>query len=528
MAAPVWQSRTTLTGSADTSAIVTLPSSLAANDIVLVILYKENINAVTPPAGYSEEGTAPTTTAPQAQHIFWYRAAGGESGTVTFSWTGSVFRAATAHRITGCITTGDPIEGINTNASNASVSTLNVSLASTSADSLLVWAGTDFAGGNTWTPPTGYTEQSDIDVIGDATKTNAAGGATGSVTGTANVSGAMTAILLSLLPAAADSPGQPINQNPLTPFPRLQLAIRQASLWRPIIAGDEIIVTGTNAAAENATATGTVDASTRTISTGSQLATGTGTANNPQPAIAGSAGAAAGTGTANTTTSLISTGPTTATATGVAQTPSPSVKASADVATATGIANSPTVTTGAATNAPAGVATATGAAQAPSIGVAPTAGAAIATSATQNTAAKIATGPSTATAAGAANNATISTGSSTNAAAGAATATGTANGATITRAVAAQAGTATATGTVAAPRWSLLASAHAALALASALDAQITGAETNADSDTTVAARRGSTTTATGRRTASTMTTSHHPAITTVTGRADSTPEVTD
>lgn len=207
MAIPVWQSGTTVTAAADTSAVVTLPSSIAVNDIVVVTLYKENTNAVTPAAGFTEKGTAPTTTAPQAHHVFWKRMSGGESGTVTFSWTGSVFRAASAHRITGCITSGDPIEGMGTAQSNASVSTLNVSLGSSSANSLLVWSGTDWTGGSGWTAPTangGYTERDDLDVLSDATLTGAwAGGATGNVTGTSTVSGPMTAILINLLEAGA-------------------------------------------------------------------------------------------------------------------------------------------------------------------------------------------------------------------------------------------------------------------------------------------------------------------------------------
>ena len=208
MAAPVWVSGTTLTAANGTSAVVTLPSSISANDIVLISIYKEDTGAVTPAAGFTEKGTAPTTTAPQGQYTFWKRMSGGESGTVTFSWTNNVFRAATANRITGCITTGDPIEGFNTNFNNSSSGTSPaVSLGSTSVDTLLYWAGTDFTGGNTWTAPSTYTKRGDVDVLGDATKDNTAGGATGSVTGTMGVSGISTAVLLNLLPDTGGSGG---------------------------------------------------------------------------------------------------------------------------------------------------------------------------------------------------------------------------------------------------------------------------------------------------------------------------------
>jgi len=216
MAAPVLQTSTTSAGATSASVAVTYPASIAANDIVIVSIYKENANAVTPPAGFSEIPTAPTTTAVQAQHTFWYRAAGGETGTVTFSWTGSVFHAAAAHRISGCTTSGNPYENTlsapSTNSSNTSVATLNVSIASTSANTLLYWAGTDFTGGNVWTVPGGFGNLTDLDVLGDAFKTNAAGGATGNVTGTANISGPMTAILLSLISTPPIATGPPIGQ----------------------------------------------------------------------------------------------------------------------------------------------------------------------------------------------------------------------------------------------------------------------------------------------------------------------------
>ena len=230
MAAPVLQTSSTLTGANGTSAVVTLPSGVTADDIIIVSIYKENTNAVTPPAGYAEIGTAPTTTAPQGQYTFWFRAAGGESGTVTFSWTGNVFRAAAAHRISGCTTSGNPYEGtLATNSSNSNVTTLNVSLASTSANSLLYWGGTNFAGGNTWTAPTGYGNLTDLDVLGDAFKTNTAGGATGNVTGTSNVSGPTTAVLLSLVSGPAISSGPPAGQRGM-PQPVVQLA--SSAGWR--------------------------------------------------------------------------------------------------------------------------------------------------------------------------------------------------------------------------------------------------------------------------------------------------------
>jgi hypothetical protein len=211
--APVFESRTNLVGANGASAVITYPASIAAGDILLVHIYKENTAAVTPPDGTWTLKGSTTTTAPQHHLVFWKRAAGGETGTVTFSWTGSVFRATTCERYSNCAATGDPIEAITFNQTNSSVTTLNVSLASTSPDSMLIWSGTSFTGGNTWTTPTGYGNLANLDVLGAANKRNPVGGATGNVTGTANISGPMTSALLSLLgtsvvatPAADPSP----------------------------------------------------------------------------------------------------------------------------------------------------------------------------------------------------------------------------------------------------------------------------------------------------------------------------------
>lgn len=202
MAAPIWQTSTSLAGGSAANAVIAIPGApLTANDVVLVTIYKESTAAVTPHAGYTQKtatGVPPTTTAPQAQHTFWFRAAGGETGNLTFSWTGAAWRAATAHRITGCVTTGDPIQDIVGAFSNSNVATLAASLAAGTGDTLLYLAQTNFTGGNSYTSPAGFTERSDVDVIGDTTKSNPGAAGSGSVSQTSIVSGPMTTVLLSL------------------------------------------------------------------------------------------------------------------------------------------------------------------------------------------------------------------------------------------------------------------------------------------------------------------------------------------
>lgn len=210
MVAPAFGSAGTylagVTGGSTTAAFA-VPAGVAANDIILVFMYKENTNAITGmPTGFTEITTAPSTTAPQQHHVFWKRATGADTGTYgNFTWTGQVWREGVAIRITGAITSGSPVDVQNTNSSNSSVSpTPVVSVTTTGIDRLMVWSATNFNSG-TWTMPTqggGYTIRSangnDL-VVG--TVAQAAAGASGSVTGSCSSSAPTTSRLLAILPA---------------------------------------------------------------------------------------------------------------------------------------------------------------------------------------------------------------------------------------------------------------------------------------------------------------------------------------
>ena len=187
-------------GATGTTVSVTLPT-VKDNDIAIVTLYVEDSNdAVTPASGFTEKPTTfPNTTGPTAHHTFWKRLAASDSGASTgnFSWASSVYRELVLTIIRGAVDSGDPIELTNTAQSNAATS-LNVSLTGTATDSLLYAAMTSFDIANV-TPPTGFTELQDVELIGDSFKSNAAGGNTGTLTYTCSVNSAVTAVLLSIL-----------------------------------------------------------------------------------------------------------------------------------------------------------------------------------------------------------------------------------------------------------------------------------------------------------------------------------------
>lgn len=200
---------TSVINSATASIAFPVPAGVAANDIVLAHLYKENNAAVTPPAGFTQVGTPAAVTTGNAQwhYLFWKRATGADSGTYTFTWTGSTYNSGQTGAYRGCITSGTPVE-LSTSAVNttSTTTTPNLSFTTTGADRLLVWAGTNFSESN-WTAPTGFTLRGDSTAIVQAfaTRNWPTAGATGNVSGTSSTSNTNTAWLTALVPVASGS-----------------------------------------------------------------------------------------------------------------------------------------------------------------------------------------------------------------------------------------------------------------------------------------------------------------------------------
>lgn len=212
---------THLTGANRTSAAVAVPAGVTAGQIVVVHLYKENTAAVTKPDVSWTEITpsVATTGSVSSHHIFWKRATASDSGTYTFSWTGSVWSEAIATRYTGAIASGNPFDtgaGAPNGAQRSSNGNVTpaVSLTTQGADRLLIWSGTNFASG-TWTAPTvpsAFTLRStaSASALSVATVGKATAGATGSVTGSCTGSSFETARVLALLPVGGTTFAQTI------------------------------------------------------------------------------------------------------------------------------------------------------------------------------------------------------------------------------------------------------------------------------------------------------------------------------
>jgi len=209
-AAPVPQSYSNTIIGSGTSIAVPVPSGVSAGDIVIVCLYVETTGTVTPPAGFTQKSSASTTASGQAHtaRIFWKRATGSDSGTYTFSWSGTVYHASASMRVSGGTASGDPFgSAINTAVNNSGTGTTTPAPSSLTPSTdycLLVFFGTSYYGGP-WTPPSTWTERVDNSYPPTlATKSQTTATATGSVSATTAASAVgRTGSVGYLLPAAA-------------------------------------------------------------------------------------------------------------------------------------------------------------------------------------------------------------------------------------------------------------------------------------------------------------------------------------
>lgn len=204
-------------GNGTSSAPVPVPAAAATNDIAVVGIYIEDTVTITPPAGFTQKVDLRTSAiARGGLVVYWKRLTGADSGTYTFTWTGTPWRGANCGLWSGRVTSGDPFDGtVGTAESTTSVTTLNVSTSPAQANGDAVGFWTNFNGGCSFTPPTNYTERQDNnDVMCLDTRDAVAAGTTGSISATANITDFMKAFLGVLAPAGATATKapQPISQ----------------------------------------------------------------------------------------------------------------------------------------------------------------------------------------------------------------------------------------------------------------------------------------------------------------------------
>lgn len=198
-----------------------VPASVAAGDVIVIPIFVDTAATITGlPSGFAEAANSPISRpsggGTHSLHVVWKRATGADSGTYSFTLSGSAFVAGAAERYTGCVASGDPWD-VTTSADGGatnSTTTPAVSVTTTGADRMLVFAGTNWGGG-AWTPPAGFTERidsgSEVNTADD--QSQAVAGSSGSVTATCAGSNKTLAWLGALIGttggAAATAPADP-------------------------------------------------------------------------------------------------------------------------------------------------------------------------------------------------------------------------------------------------------------------------------------------------------------------------------
>lgn len=179
------------------NAIITVPTGAAVDDIAVAGIYKENAASITTvPSGFNLKAQLDTSpTARGSLWVYWKRLIAADSGSYTWSWTGSTWRGAVCGLWSGRVTTGDPFDGFGTAQSTTGVTVLNVEAIPAAADGDAVGMWTNFNGGATWTPPANYTERQDSNVLTLDTRDAVAVGSTGSISATSTITDFMKAFL---------------------------------------------------------------------------------------------------------------------------------------------------------------------------------------------------------------------------------------------------------------------------------------------------------------------------------------------
>lgn len=202
-------------GGSGTTCNIPVPSGVVSGSVVLVFLYVETTQAVTPASGFTEAPNSPAEVTGSHAHdlrVYWKRATGSDSGSYGFTIAaGLAWRMGVAIRFSGCVTSGNPLD-VTTSAVKTTTSdgtTPAVSLVSRGDERLWVWAGSFYNGDVTCTPPSGFTERAEIQggvVIDVATKSQSVLGSSGSVSGTFGGNGATGAWMGALLPVNPSTP----------------------------------------------------------------------------------------------------------------------------------------------------------------------------------------------------------------------------------------------------------------------------------------------------------------------------------
>lgn len=213
MSAPAFGTIGTLLATTTGTPAFAVPASVASGDIIVVYAFIDNaattISAL--PTGFAQCTASPRTvnSGGTESHVLmaaWKRATGADTGTYSFTLSGSTFVYGQATRYTGAVSSGNPWDtAVSADGSTTfSTSCPNVLLTTLGPDRLITYCGTNWNGdGGSWSAPTGYSQRSsgvsgttDCE-ISDVVQATAGG--TGNVHATDTASGAVGSWLGALI-----------------------------------------------------------------------------------------------------------------------------------------------------------------------------------------------------------------------------------------------------------------------------------------------------------------------------------------
>ena len=153
----------TVNGTASASCVVTAPSGIADDDILIFSLERADVTAaITWPSGFSELFS--TTHDGGTTSCAWKRAS-SESGNYTASWTGNTINVGIVYAISGADTVGTPVTiGTTSTGTGTAPDPPSSDPGSSDARLSIVVIGQEGKTGNGFlTPPSGYTEPTNSD-----------------------------------------------------------------------------------------------------------------------------------------------------------------------------------------------------------------------------------------------------------------------------------------------------------------------------------------------------------------------------
>lgn len=292
MASPAYSTGTSVAGGFTSGANnVSVPASgsNAANDVMVMVVYKETLGATVTSTNFVKpsDGSAGFDEVANSNHsiyVGYKRLTANDTGNYSVNVGGdNSWTEFSCSKITGCVTSGSPWDDIDSATSGGSVTAApTVASTTTVVDTLLFYVATNFTGG-AWTVASGMTER--YDASGNTTVdtlAQAATGGSGNKSATCAGSGRSISWMGALKPASTSTSANAENAAATGAANAATIAI------------------GVNA--ENAAGTGTAYDATVSTSSGTnasaEVAAATGTAYDATVAIGVSAGSAAATGTA--------------------------------------------------------------------------------------------------------------------------------------------------------------------------------------------------------------------------------------